>query len=111
MRAAPPSGDSAKVGDRNESTAGELQGAGDVLDLEPLARWCGQVLERALDSGGPAPAFPPVVPPASDLPPLPPHLREPLNHHGFDAFDQTVVALALAPDLDPPLAAAIGSLT
>lgn len=76
------------------------------LDLEPLAEWCGGVLSRGLDDpveGGP--------PAADSVPPLPEHLRGPLTAYGFDDFDLTVLALALASDLDPVLGAAMSVLT
>ncbi|MGI5400308.1 ATP-binding protein [Streptomyces sp. CA-135486] len=73
------------------------------LDLDPLARWCGGVLDRGLDEAAGWSA--------DTMPPLPGHLAAPLLRHGFDAFDLTVVALALAPDLDPVLALAVSALT
>lgn len=73
------------------------------LTLEPLAQWCAQVLRAGMAG---------VVRPAVDsLPPLPVHVREPLLRHGFDAFDVTVLALALAPDLDPALGLQVQALT
>ncbi|CUR61797.1 putative ATPase, AAA family [metagenome] len=77
-------------------------GPRDGLDLDPLVRWCAEVLGRGLDHDGPA---------ATTVPPLPQHLRDPLVAHGFDAFDQTAVALALAPDLDADVAATCRALT
>jgi hypothetical protein len=70
-------------------------------DLEPLAKWCGDVLSRGLDDSD--------KPAATTVPPLPDHLRTPMLHHGFDDFDLTAIALALAPDLDPVLSAAIAA--
>ena len=75
------------------------------IDLEPLARWCGRVLERGLERG-----LDRASPAATTIPPLPRELRKPLRANGFDAFDETVVALALAPDLDPVLAVAVSAL-
>lgn len=72
------------------------------LDLDPLVRWCAEVLARGLDGE---------VPPVTTVPPLPEHLRDPLLAHGFDAFDQTALALALAPDLAADLAASTWALT
>ncbi|MFE9775570.1 ATP-binding protein [Streptomyces sp. NPDC005931] len=73
------------------------------LDLDPLTRWCGDVLNRGLD-GAPGCS-------ADTAPPMPDHLAAPLLRHGFDAFDLTAVALTLAPDLDPVLATALSALT
>jgi hypothetical protein len=75
----------------------------DAVDLEPLARWCGEALQRALDDR-PAVAAP-------GPPPLPAHVWEPLQRGGLDELDSAVLALALAPDLDPVLAAATSSLS
>lgn len=86
--------------------AGEPAAPLEALDLEPLARWCGEVLSRGFDAREQQQA-----PPAADLPPLPAQVLQPLIRHGFDAFDLTVVALTLAPDLDPVLADSIGALT
>lgn len=72
------------------------------LSLEPLTRWCMEVVQRAL-SGAPS---------AVDaVPPLPAHLAKPLTRHGFDRFDDIAVALILAPDLDPVLGVAMSQLT
>ncbi len=72
-----------------------------MLDLDPLVRWCAEVLARSLDGEEPA---------ATSVPPLPEHLSGPLLAHGFDAFDRTALALALAPDLDAGLAASVRAL-
>jgi len=79
-----------------------FHGSGEQIDLEPLSRWCGRVLERAIDGVRPA---------ATTVPPLSAQLRKPLRNSGFDAFDETVIALALAPELDPALAVATSALT
>ncbi|GGK63375.1 ATP-binding protein [Ornithinimicrobium pekingense] len=42
---------------------------------------------------------------------MPQHLRTPLRRGGFDALDETIIALALAPELDPVLAQALTALT
>lgn len=76
-------------------------GPRELLDLDPLVRWCAEVLARGLDREEPA---------ATSVPPLPEHLSGPLLAQGFDAFDRTAVALALAPDLDAGLAASVRAL-
>ncbi len=73
-------------------------GPRDGLDLDPLVRWCAEVLARGLAREEPA---------VTTVPPLPKHLSEHLLTQGFDAFDSTALALALAPDLDADLAASV----
>ena len=79
-----------------------LMGSRELLDLDPLVRWCAEVLARGLEDNQ--------QPAAITLPPLPAHLTHALVSQGFDDFDQTVLALALAPDLDSELASAVGML-
>jgi hypothetical protein len=66
-----------------------------LLTLDELMRWCEEVLRAGAD-GDARPAI-------DSVPPLPAHLRGPLRRHGFDAFDETALALTLAPDIDPVL--------
>lgn len=68
------------------------------LDLDPLVRWCAEVLSRGLNCEEPA---------ATSVPPLPEQLSTAMLVQGFDAFDRTALALALAPDLDADLAASV----
>lgn len=73
-------------------------GSREVLDLDPLVRWCAEVLARGLAGEDPA---------ATTVPPLPDHLSGPLLAQGFDDFDRTALALTLAPDLDADLATSV----
>ncbi|MGW6194780.1 ATP-binding protein [Kribbella sp. NPDC055110] len=79
------------------------------LDLDPLVAWCRDVLERGLARLD-EPDAPRGQHPTTTAAPLPDHVRQPLLAHGFDAFDHTAIALALAPDLDADLAAMIAAL-
>ncbi|MFI1379203.1 AAA family ATPase [Embleya sp. NPDC020886] len=71
--------------------------------LERLYPSYGEVLAALADEPRPEPAV-------ITGPPLPAHIATPLTRHGFDAFDLAVVALALAPDLDPAFGRVIGWL-
>lgn len=74
------------------------------VSLDALSIWCAHVLRRAVEGAADAPA-------ADSEPPLPWHLRAPLRRHGFDSFDETAIALTLAPDLDPVLGVVMSEVT
>jgi hypothetical protein len=76
------------------------------VSLDALAVWCADVLQRAVDAD-----LPDGETAVISQPPLPWHLRDPLRRHGFDGFDETAIALTLAPDLDPVLGVAMSELT
>jgi hypothetical protein len=70
--------------------------------LDTLIDWCGTAVREALSDAPPGIRVPP---------PLPELLRAPLDRHGFDAFDEIALALALGPDLDPVIGVAMSELT
>ncbi|MFF7245659.1 AAA family ATPase [Embleya sp. NPDC008237] len=101
-----------------------------LSDLSDLERWIADVLSRAVAAIDRQPeqsslerlypSYGEVLDALSDKPPpeavvitgppLPAHLALPLIRRGFDAFDLAVVALVLAPDLDPAFGRVIGWL-
>jgi hypothetical protein len=84
--------------------------ARDLLDLDPLVEWCRVVLERGLQDVTSLDEVTTSQPAVQTTPPLPDDLRVPLRAHGFDEFDETALALTLAPDLDADLAALVAAL-
>ncbi|HSA50434.1 MAG TPA: ATP-binding protein [Yinghuangia sp.] len=85
-------------------------GSGAETSLERLYPSFGEVTETLNALGEPGPETTAPGPAVIDGPPVPPHLAVPLVRHGYDPFDMAVLALALAPDIEPAFGRVIGWL-